>query len=81
MKYPIYSYRDIKVGFGMPMVDQNDASALRGFAFAVNGRDGIMNFSPADFELYKIGEFDTEKGTIEPATPEFMVSGSSVRGD
>lgn len=80
MKYPLFSYRDSKVGFGMPVVDQNDSAAIRGFSYAVNGRDGIMNFSPGDFDLYKIGVFDTEKGVIEGQTPELVVSGSSVFG-
>lgn len=80
MKYSVFSYRDNKVGFGMPVIDQNEATAIRGFSYAVNGRDGIMGFSPSDFDLYKIGFFDTEKGTIEGITPELVVSGSSVFG-
>lgn len=80
MKYPIYSYRDSKVGFGSPVVDQNDQTAVRGFAYAINGRDGIMNFQPGDFDLYKIGFFDSEKGTLESMLPELVVSGSSVVG-
>ena len=35
MKYPVYSYRDQKVGFGQPIVDQSDAAAIRGFSFAL----------------------------------------------
>ena len=35
MKFPMYSYRDIKVGFGQPFCDQNDNTAMRGFSFAV----------------------------------------------
>lgn len=80
MKYPIFSYRDAKVGFGTPTVELNEASAIRGFSYALNSRDGIMNFSPADFDLYKIGVFDTEKGTIEACTPDMVVSGASVYG-
>lgn len=80
MKYPVFSYRDNKVGFGMPVIDQNEAAAIRGFSYAVNGRDGIMGFSPADFDLYKIGVFDSEKGTIEGFVPELVVSGASVFG-
>ena len=80
MKYPVFSYRDAKVGFGFPVVDQNEVSAIRGFSYAINGRDGLMNFSPSDFDLYKIGEFDTEKGTLDPCTPILIVSGSSVFG-
>lgn len=81
MLYPVFSYRDNKAWFGQPVIDNNDESAIRGFAYAINNRDGIMNFSPSDFDLYKIGIFDSEKGTIEPINPiQLVVSGSSVVG-
>lgn len=80
MKYPVFSYRDNKVGFMTPFVDQNDDAAIRGFSYAINTREGVMNFAPADYDLYKIGVFDTEKGTIDSMLPEMIVSGSSVAG-
>ena len=79
MKYPMYSYRDVKVGFGSPICDMSDQSAVRGFAYAINNKDGMMNFSPKDFDLYKVGMFDTEKGVIVPEkVPVLVVSGMSV---
>lgn len=80
MKYPIYAIRDVKVGFTAPTIDQNDASSVRNFAYAVNN-GGIMNYSPSDFSLYRIGVFDDESGTIENQEPEFICSGSSVYGE
>lgn len=80
MKYPIYSYRDVKVGFGMPFTDMNDQTAMRGFSFAVNGKVDLMGFASQDYDLYRVGEFDTEKGVIEPCNPPvFLVSGASVK--
>lgn len=82
MKYPIYSYRDIKSGFGGPVVDQSDSTAIRGFSYAINGNNGIMNFSPNDFDLYKIGMFDSDTGVIVPEViPVLIVNGSSLVGD
>lgn len=78
MKYPMYSYRDSKVGFMPPQCDQSDAAAIRGFSYAVNGNNGMMGFAPQDFDLYKVGEFDTDKGTIKIMTPVLVVSGMSV---
>ena len=78
MKYPMYSYRDVKVGFMPPQCDQSDQSAIRGFAFAINGNNGMMNFAPQDFDLYKVGEFDTDKGTVKQITPVLIVSGINV---
>lgn len=80
MKYPIFSYRDNKVGFLSPFVDQNEESAIRGFSFALNSNDGVMGFAPADFDLYCLGYFDSEKGTIDSNLPNLVVSGSSVVG-
>lgn len=80
MKCPIYTYRDNKTGFGTPVFEMNDQSAIRGFSYRINS-PGLMNFAAADFDLYKIGVFDSDKGTIvaEPV-PVLIVSGSSVIG-
>lgn len=79
MRFPVYSYRDKNVGFGQPIVENNEMTAVRGFSYAVNGRDGLMNFSPGDYDLYHIGYFDSEKGVLEPLSPVVLVaSGSSV---
>lgn len=82
MKYPIYAVRDIKVGFNQPMTDINDNTAERNFAYAVNNpANGIMNFVPKDYDLYKIGSFDTETGLIESEkVPVLICSGDSVFG-
>lgn len=78
MKYPVFAIRDEKVGFMFPQCDQGERSAIRGFSFAVNNPEGIMNFSPKDYDLFRIGEFDSEKGTIEGCLPELVCSGTSV---
>lgn len=81
MIYPVYSYRDSKVGFMPPQCDQTEQAAVRGFAYAINGNDGIMNFSPKDFDLYKVGEFNTETGVLSGlAVPVLVTSGDSVIG-
>lgn len=82
MIYPIYCIRDNKAGFQPQiLVEQNDASAVRGFSYAINN-EGLMNYSPSDFELFKLGKIDTEKGIIFSINPpDLVVSGSSVFGD
>lgn len=79
MKYPVYSIRDTRANnFGFPQVDINDDTAERNFGYAMNG-EGVMNFRPQDYDLYKIGEFDTLTGVFEPiGIPEFVVSGTTV---
>lgn len=83
MKYGIYVVRDNKTEFLTPNFDVNDESAIRNFSYAINNGNSIMGFSPADFDLYKIGYFDASKGLLDKsdfAVPEFVISGNSVFG-
>lgn len=63
MKYGLYSVRDVHNGFGLPVCDYNDHTAKRSFLAAVS-QDGVI--SPADYDLFYIGQFDTESGIISP---------------
>lgn len=83
MKYGMYAIRDTKTEFMTPTTDVNDESAIRNFTFAINNSGDIMGFAPGDFDLYKIGYFDAQKGVFDIAdysVPEFIVSGASVFG-
>lgn len=58
--------------------DQNDQTAIRGFAYAINNNN-VMNFSPKDYDLYKVGEFDVDKGVINALkVPVLIASGVNV---
>lgn len=83
MVYGVYSMRDKHVGFMEPRLDVNDQSAIRNFASALKNApaESILGFAPVDFDLYKLGTFDTEKGMYNCfGVPEFLISGSSVVG-
>lgn len=74
MKYGIYSIRDSAANvFTAPTIDITDESAIRGFSQAVNNSGSMMNFSPSDFTLYRIGTLDVEAGTIDPISPPSMI--------
>lgn len=79
---PVFAIRDVTVGFMNPMVDISEATAKRNFTFAINNPDnGVMNFAPGDYDLYKIGSFDDESGELIPLpVPELIVHGSAVYG-
>lgn len=82
MTYGVYSFRDNKTSFGQIWYDHSDESSKRGFAMMVNNPDGIMGFSPSDFDLFKIGEFDSETGQLDPVWPiEFLCNGRAMVGD
>lgn len=82
MKAKLYSYRDNLVGFGPVMVENNEQTAVRGFSFAVNNASGMMGFAPKDYDLYYLGEFDTDSGLVLPApVPSLVVNGTTVFGE
>lgn len=66
MKYPVFSIRDVKTGFMSPTIDQNAPAAMRNFEHAVLNSASLMNSHPKDYQLYKIGEFDTDTGALIP---------------
>lgn len=70
MKVNVYSIKDEKVSFTSLTTNRNDASARRDFAMDVNNPQmRMLNFSPSDFSLYRIGTFDIETGILEPCSP------------
>lgn len=77
MKKFIFAIRDNKTSFMDPFVDVSEESAKRGFFFALSNRpDSIMSYSPADFDLFLVGSFDTESGLISPyKVAEFIANG------
>ena len=79
MKFGVYSIEDIKTGFMTPTIDQNDNSAVRNFSSAIMQSDGILFTHAEDFRLFKIGEFDTDTGSILAVAPlVHLVDGSDV---
>ncbi len=63
----IYSIRDNKAGvFNNPIFSPNDEHAKREFEMMYsNAKDGIFVRYPEDFDLYSIGEYNTDTGKIE----------------
>lgn len=82
MTVNLYGIRDCHTGFMSPQVDMNDETAKRNFAMSVNNNPGVLGFRPADFDLYYLGQFNTDNGELVPVSPiEFVVNGASVVGD
>lgn len=79
MKFGVYAIEDSKTTFMAPMVDINDASAMRNFENAVRQADGLLNSHPADFAFYRIGYFDNESGELIPESPlRFLCDANSI---
>ena len=80
MKYPMYAIRDCKTTFFPPQCEQNESTAVRNFGMMIQNSDGIIGYAPNDFDLYKVGEFDSEKGTVTGKTPRLVCSGNDMVG-
>lgn len=80
MKYNLYLYRDhLKNDFSLPMIEVNDQVMTRNFENLCK-TDPSMSFAPGDYDLFKVGTFDTESGLFETKVPEFIVNGGSLVG-
>lgn len=77
--YPMYAVRDIKAdGFGMVQLYVNEQTAKRDFDYRLHN-DHSMGFSPADYDLYKIGEMNGRTGQVTGLEiPEFIVNGGQL---
>lgn len=74
----VYAIRDVKVGYMTPTFDQSDATATRNFGYAVSHfSNNLMTYAPDDFDLYRLGKFDTEAGKLLPLdAPVFVAAGA-----
>ena len=80
--YPVCAIRDALTQFYPCSVEESLPAAKRNFSMAVNGAKGVIPFSPGDYTLFHVGNFNTKKGTIEPVCPiEQIASGLEVYGE
>lgn len=69
MKTCVLSIRDRAVNaFNRPFFSPTTQSGIRAFQDGIGSNESIEKH-PEDFDLYFIGEFDDEKGSILPVEP------------
>lgn len=66
MKTNIYAFKDTKIGFMQPFLQQNEAVAMRTLKMAVNDEQGPIRNMAEDIQLYQLGTFDDDTGEIMP---------------
>lgn len=81
MKYGLYSIRDSKVGFMTVTVDSNDASARRNFEHACSQTNSLFFTHPQDYDLFKVGLYDSDSGVIDPINPPEFLCAATTRSD
>ena len=72
MKLVVYAVKDSAVqSYAQPMFFPTVPAAVRAFSDAVNSQDPNSQLCkhPEDFALYKVGDYDTVTGVIEPCQP------------
>lgn len=75
MKYVIVSVQDVLTGFLGVSPAQSEKIAMRDFARAVKDKSSLLFSNPQDYRLYKVGEFDSESGKLDPCEPTVICSG------
>lgn len=79
MIYGVYAIRDLKTGYLAPTVDVNNASAVRNFRHAASRVESLFYSSPADYQLFRIGTYDTEDGVLIPEQHELLASATDFQ--
>ena len=79
MKYGIYAIRDSKIGFLPLTVDINDASAMRNFEHASMQESSLFFSHRADYDLCRLGSYDTDTGEIDLSPLSVICSGISLK--
>lgn len=78
----LYCVRDVLSGFMTPVLEQNDAIAMRNFQMACDSARSdqtLMTWRPSDYSLYRVASFDTDTGVISPVSPiEVVCVGGST---
>ena len=81
MKLKIFAVRDRATDqFGTPMFLMAIGQAVRSFTDEVNrmDKDNQLYLHPDDFDLYTLGEFDSDSGLFSVGQPEQVCIGKNV---
>lgn len=81
MKLGLYSIYDKKVGYMIPSFVQNDELAIRNFELDITSEEArAIKIHPENFNLQKVGEYDTDTGIITTLPIKVLVdAGTFVR--
>lgn len=73
MKLKMYSLLDEKSKlFSRPFYSNHDGEALRSFSTVCCDKESLPGKFPADFTLWKIGEWDDNTGRIDSVKPVYL---------
>ncbi|QCS36512.1 nonstructural protein [Capybara microvirus Cap3_SP_441] len=62
----LYAIKDKAMGFNSPFGANNNYHAQRMTADSMRDEKSLLSTHPEDYDLYELGEYDTDTGTIKP---------------
>lgn len=78
MNYNFYCVFDKKAAvYCLPFTSQSDGTAMRDFHAAANDPSSHVHKYPADFELFRLGSYDSDSGVIVASKPIFICSAAN----
>lgn len=81
MTHIICAIRDIKLAaFGPPFVQLTLGQAQRGFADETNKPGTEVHTHPEDYELWQIGTYDANTGTVTPLEHKLIAQAANLKG-
>lgn len=69
----LYSIRDTKIGYQPPVALQSDGVARRAFLEAMANKEQWPY--TVDYEIWRVGQMDTDTGMITACVPEYLMGG------
>lgn len=79
MKQFLYAVRDSAAdSFANPFTFATNALAIRAFSTEVNNAQSMMNQHRNDYELWVIGEFESDTGIVQPIVPRSLIRAADV---
>jgi hypothetical protein len=73
-----YSIHDaVSQTFGTPMFFVSDAIAVRAFFIAANDENNAIAMTPADYRLYRVGEWD-DRGEMKSEQPKLIAAATDA---
>lgn len=80
MRYKMFSVRDRAADmFGRPFFANTTGAAVRSFTDEINNAQSELAKHPEDYDLYEIGYFEDEFGTVTADTPKMVAIGKDIK--
>jgi len=80
MQQRMYSIKDSKSGiYNLPFIKHSHGEAERDFMSMANDDKSVVNKYPTDFDLYYLGDYDSDSGKIEALeTPQHIIKADQL---